>query len=65
MNHPEVTKLNASQYYAKRLKEAEDYRQARKFTSRQPAGAFLSALRKYLPVWQSQPASGSVQSQSG
>ncbi len=64
MDHPEITKLNASLYYAKRLKEAEDYRQARKYASRKPLGAFLSALRRQLPAWSGKPVGKSIQPQA-
>jgi len=64
MNHPEITNLNASLYYAKRLKEAEDYRRARKFASQKTLGAFLSDLRKHLPAWSGKSVGKSIQSQA-
>lgn len=44
MNSIYESKLNANDYYSKRLHEAEDYRRARKLNNRRPYSVLLNAL---------------------
>jgi hypothetical protein len=56
MNHPEIIKLNASLYYEKLAKDADDYRRVKKIRNKQPqlpyfsAKVFMALLKTILPL---------------
>jgi hypothetical protein len=49
MNHPDISTYNANLYYARMLKDAEDYRKAKKLTDQQRNGNVFSSLRNLFP----------------